>query len=143
MTERHWRAYFRRARKYLYCTRREQQIFEQRIRDAVRELKGEQPGITFAQCVEILGTPEQAAREYMEDFSPAYIAEQRRWRTLYHNLLLGGVLVLLLVLVFYAWYVRSFSVVIYRGLGADGTNSGYEEIFSGWDAAPPFSGAAE
>lgn len=103
MTERQWNAYFRQAQKYLYCTRRDQKTFEARVRSAVRDLENEQPGITFEQCVKIIGSPEEAAREYMEGFSPAYLAEQRRGQTLWTRLLFCGALCALAALLFSCW----------------------------------------
>lgn len=103
MRERQWNDYFRRARKHLYCTRRDQQVFEARVRSAVLDLESEQPGITFEQCVKVIGEPETAAREYMEGFSTEYLAEQRRGQTLWTRLLFTGALCALAALLFCCW----------------------------------------
>lgn len=92
MRERQWNDYFREARKYLYCTRQDQKVFEVRVRSAVLDMESEQPGITFEQCVKIIGVPEEAALEYMEGFSTEYLAEQRRRQTLWTRLLFTGAL---------------------------------------------------
>lgn len=103
MRERQWNAYFRQARKHLYCTRHDQKIFEARVRGAVLDLESEQPGITFEQCVKIIGSPEEAAREYMEGFSAEYLAEQRRGQTLWTRLLFSGALCAVAALLFSCW----------------------------------------
>lgn len=115
MTERQWKGYLRQARKSLYCTRAEQKVFEARIRNAVRDLVCEQPGITFEQCVEILGTPEEAAREYLKGFPPQHVAEHIRWQAMYQRLLLGGLIVLLAVTAGLWLYIRLF--VLHSFLG--------------------------
>lgn len=115
MTERQWKGYLRQARKSLYCARAEQKVFEARIRSAVRDLQDEQPGITFEQCVEILGTPEEAAREYLKGFPTQYVAEYIRWRALYQKLLLCGLIVLLAMTVGYGLYLRFFVLGMFPG----------------------------
>ena len=103
MRKRQWNDYFREARKYLYCTRQDQKVFEARVRSAVLDMESEQPGITFEQCVKIIGVPEEAAREYMEGFSTEYLAEQRRGQTLWTRLLFTGALCALAALLFCCW----------------------------------------
>ena len=127
MTERRWSAYFRQAQKYLYCTRHDQKTFEARIRSAVRDLENEQPGITFEQCVKIVGSPEEAAREYMEGFSTEYLAEQRRGQILWTRLLFCGALCALAALLFSCWRLWAASA----GLGASGPaeESGTASLF--------------
>lgn len=79
-----------------------------RIRNAVRDLESEQPGITFEQCVEILGTPEEAAREYLKGFPAQHVAEHIRWQAMYQKLLLGGLMILLAVTAGLWLYIRWF-----------------------------------
>ena len=114
MNEREWKRYFRQAKKQLVCTAQEWDAFEKRQRQAIRELESEQPGITFAQCVEILGSAEDAAREYEKGFPPQHLAEQRKKRRRRRVCSTAAVISLIAVLtglLIYFWYIKEFTVV--------------------------------
>lgn len=107
-------AYLRQAKKNLCCEKEAQAVFEQRVYTAVRDIQAEQPDVSWEQCEEILGTPEQMAEEYMREFSQEYVSEyQKKQRRKRGYSIAAAVLViaLLAVVTSYWWFVKSTRVV--------------------------------
>lgn len=114
MNARAWKRYFRQVKKQLACTAPEWQALEKQLRQAVQELESEQPGITFAQCVEILGTAEDVAREYEKGLTEQQLAGQkkrRQQRRVWGIAAVVSVIAVLTGLLIYFWYIKEFTVV--------------------------------
>lgn len=114
MNDRAWKRYFRQVKKQTACAGPEWAALEKRLRQAVQELETEQPGISFAQCVEILGSAEEVAREYEKGLTAQQLAEQkkrRRRRRVCGVAAVVSVIAILAGLLIYFWYIKEFKVV--------------------------------
>lgn len=106
--------YLRQAKKNLCCEKEAQAVFEQRVYTAVSDIQAERPDISWEQCVEILGTPEQMAEEYMQEFSPEYVSDclKKRHRKRLCSIVASVlVIIILLGMTSYWWFVKSMRVV--------------------------------
>ncbi len=119
--------HLRQVKKNLCCEKEAQAVFEQRVQTAVRDIQAEHPDVSWEQCVEILGTPEQMAEEYMQEFSPEYISgyrkkQQRKWGYGIAAAVLA--IVVLAVVAGYWWFVKSTHVVDVQTTISDAGNVG-------------------
>lgn len=106
--------YLRQAKKNLCCEKEAQAIFEQRVYTAVSDIQAERPDISWEECVEILGTPEQMAEEYMQEFSPEYVSgymKKQHRKRMYSVVASVLVIAILLGVTSYCWFVKSTRVV--------------------------------
>lgn len=106
--------YLRQAKKNLCCEKEAQAIFEQRVYIAVSDIQAERPDISWEECVEILGTPEQMAEEYMQEFSPEYVSDymkKQHRKRMYSVVASVLVIAMLLGVASYCWFVKSTRVV--------------------------------
>lgn len=114
MTERYLKNYLHQASHYLDCAAADRRQFEQQIRSAVQEIEKEQPDGTWEECVHLLGTPRQAACEYMQDFSAEYVDQYRKKRRFWLGAGIAALVLsaaILLGATCYWWFVKEFTVV--------------------------------
>lgn len=114
MTDQQLRRYLQQASQHLYCSSTDRDHFAQQIRTAAAEIEKEQPGASWDDCLRILGTPQQAAREYMQDFSPDSVNQYKKQRRLRHCAgiaALAAVIAVLLGFTCYWWFIKEFTVV--------------------------------
>ena len=122
MTDQQLRRYLQQAEPYLYCTGSDRDRFARQIRTAAAEIEREQPDAIWDDYIRILGTPRQAAQEYMQDFSPDSVNSWKKQRRLRHCAGVAAVaalIALLLALACYWWFVREYTVVeVQAGMAA-------------------------
>ena len=114
MTDQQLRRYLQQAGRYLDCSREDRSRFAQQIRTAAAEIEREHPGAAWEDCLRVLGTPQQAAQEYMRAFSPDSVSrykKQRRLRRCASVAATGAVIAVLLALACYWWFMREYTVV--------------------------------
>lgn len=121
-------AYLRQAKKNLCCEKEAQAVFEQRVYTAVRDIQAEHPDVSWEQCEEILGTPEQMAEEYMQEFSQEYVSgylKKQRRKRMYSAVASVIMIIVLLGLTSYWWFVKTTRVVENKKMVMDWDNVGY------------------
>lgn len=120
--------YLRQAKKNLCCEKEAQAVFEQRVYTAVSDIQAERPDISWEECVEILGTPEQMAEEYMQEFSSEYVSgylKKQHRKRMYSAVASVIMIIVLLGLTSYWWFVKTTRVVENKKMVMDWDNVGY------------------
>lgn len=113
MDKRTWCKYFHEAKKHLHCNTAHRKAFQQKNLAAVEDIKGENPNISDLECLEIIGTPEEAAQSFLAGFPQELIQNEmkkqkkKRWIAM-----IGGViLTVFLACVIAFLFVKEFTVV--------------------------------
>lgn len=113
MYQKELKDYCRRTRRYLPGGRKQRAIFEAYLMNCAAEFLQEQPQATFAELEAYIGTPEQAAQEYIRSL-PEGVAESWLKRKKQCKRLALAAVVLLIVLlaglVIYYYMIRGVLV---------------------------------
>lgn len=99
MYEKEVKRYCRRAGNLLTCDQVQRNIFNRIIRESVQNCTQETPSMTWPEIEGLLGSPEDAARQFIDNLPPGTAEKWAHARKIRHRVILFAVCLTILLLV--------------------------------------------
>ena len=99
MYEKEVKRYCRRAGNLLTCDQVQRNIFNRIIRESVQNCTQESPSMTWPEIEGLLGSPEDAARQFIDNLPPGTTEKWAHARKIRHRVILFAVCLTILLLV--------------------------------------------
>lgn len=104
MFQKEFKQYWKEVEQYLTCSCASRRKFRQQTMEAVNRFLEEQPGLSFAQVKEYLGSPQELAQNYLDTLSPQEVAAFKKKKKLIMSIFVAAFILITAITI--ALFVR-------------------------------------